>query len=210
MAEPEGFKSKEAAENWIAGKKKEFFWLMDQCKKATSKEAKDKAHKKLQDWLDDHPKLQNKVVDEVANMIKDGKIEWPKEDLPGSPEWQIQKIKELDELFNDEVWCEACFPKDSQDAWHHGVKGFMASQASKIAVLQSILEERDKQINELVILNVDSNKQTKEALRLARKWRKDAEAANEIVGDWQKFTDNYVDARHGVKKKVRKIKRLKY
>ena len=207
MSEPEGFKSEESVKNWLETKRKEFNWLLSQCQNAKSDVAKKRAEEKLSNWLDKHPKIQDKVIQEVADMLKGKTIDEVTE--PGSDDWYMLKIKEIDDLFKS-IEIATIVIQDSEnlvDAWQHGVKGWMAKQASKIAVLQSIIEEKDKQIEELIKTCDGANEQNVKALKLIKDLQEDVDDAHKIIEGWHKTADEIVKDEKKLKKKV--IKRLK-
>lgn len=57
MGEPQHFRSHQKGMNWINQKSKEINWLMHKVNVAKTDEQREKASKKLLDWLDKHPLL---------------------------------------------------------------------------------------------------------------------------------------------------------
>ena len=69
--EPHYFRSKDAADNYIEAKRKEFLWLLHQAgndKLSEKKRAKYRA--KLDRWLDNHPTLAKEIYKAAEGVLE--------------------------------------------------------------------------------------------------------------------------------------------
>lgn len=66
-------------------------------------------------------------------------------EVDGSEEWMLKKIKELDEHFEGDM-----ISSELKEAWYHGAKGWMTTQAAKIVIMEKALEQVKLNQDEIV------------------------------------------------------------